>query len=179
MESFLPSIDFVYRLFEVESNTTFYIGRSIDMHRRLGEHRLGALHYIEGDEDVYQYASALNSLKIKWGMEVIDNCETKTEHYEDFYINKYRMAGEPIQNMKAGDDGPWMGRSYKTPGEFLQKRTETIAAIAERARLLKLAKKNRIKREDDYSRTLYSFEKPEEKFMSPALKCIMEKRKSR
>ena len=116
-------MDFIYRLYEIESNKTFYIGRTIEPYRRLLEHKCGMRNYEEGDELKYQYASTLDELKLEWDMEVIQECGDDTKHFEDYYINKYRMAGEPIMNMKAGDDGPWMGREYSNPESFVAMRT--------------------------------------------------------
>ena len=54
-------IDFIYSLVETESKIKWYIGRTEDPKRRIGEHRYGARHYKPGDEWKYEYASTLDA----------------------------------------------------------------------------------------------------------------------
>ena len=165
-------IDYIYRLYEVETNKTFYIGRTIDISRRFSEHKLGAKHYKLGDEDKYMYASALNALNLEWSIEVIYECGPDTEFYEDYFVNKFKLAGEPIMNMKAGDLEVWNGREYASPSDYVKAR--------EIAQNLAKNKPQRIKstlsKPCDPDRMLFVGEKISEKFVSPAMKSILLRR---
>jgi hypothetical protein len=123
----MENTDYIYALTYIEDGARiiFYIGRTIDPHRRLGEHRLGSRHYKDGDEWKYQYASTLDSLNIPWEMEILMECGPGTEFYEDYFINLHR--NEPLQNMKKGDDEPWMGRDYSGPSDFIKYRKAVVA----------------------------------------------------
>jgi hypothetical protein len=161
-------IDYIYALYEVESKTKFYIGRTIDPHRRLNEHRLGSKHYKDGDEAKYLYANCLDALGIQWDMEILCECGPDTEDYEDFYVNKFRH--EPLQNMRAGDSEPWMGRDYPNPEEFvLAKKRYLDRQKFKQPRERKVVETNP-------EETLYSFEKPAERFMSPVMREVLAKR---
>lgn len=157
-------IDYIYALRETVSGEKFYIGRTIDPKRRIGEHRLGSRNYKQGDEDKYAYANALDRLGIDWGMEVLMECGLDTEFYEDFFINKHRS--EPLQNMRAGDTEPWMGRDYRNPEEFLKSKKYHLNKIK--------TKQPRVQRETicDPDRMIFSFENPNNKFESPAIKWL-------
>jgi hypothetical protein len=170
--------DFIYCLKEVADNTIFYVGRTIDPHRRMLEHRLGAKHYKPFDEDKYYYASALDKLCREWSMQIVQECGEGTENFEDYWINKFRMEGHPLQNMRAGDDEAWNGRNYANPGEFIEARTKAILTTTKLKEAAKLAEKMRIKVDNDplSERVLYSFEKPHEKFISPAMKEMLARR---
>lgn len=164
-------IHYIYALYESNSKTKFYVGRTEDPKRRLSEHRSGAKNYKDGDEDKYLYASQLNALGIEWDMEILANCDETTKHYEDFYVNKYRH--EPLQNMRSGDSEPWMGTDYRTPQEFLQARLTCVNKAKFKAARVK------IKHDTDPDKTLWSFEKPEKRFMSPAFEELAKKLKKR
>jgi len=111
------TVDFIYALYEVQSKTKFYIGRTIHPEQRIKEHRYGARVYKDGDELKYRYANALDSLGIEWDMEVLMECGPDTEFYEDYFVNFYRH--EPLQNMKQGDSEPYMGKDYISPKDFV------------------------------------------------------------
>lgn len=164
-------IHYIYALYETDSKTKFYVGRTEDPKRRLGEHRYGAKSYKDGDENKYLYASQLDALKIKWDMEILADCDETTTHYEDYFVNLYRK--EPLQNMKAGDREPWMGIDYRTPQEFLQARQTHLNKAKFKAARVK------IKRDTDPDKTLWSFEKPEKRFMSPAFEELAKNLKRR
>ena len=161
--------DYIYCLFEVDTGTKFYIGRTIDPHRRLNEHRLGSKNYQKGDELKYQYANALDQLGSKWDMEILMECGPGTDFYEDFFINKYRH--EPLQNMRAGDSEPWMGRDYTSPEEFVQ--TRSLAIEMEKLRTKEV--KPKVQRESNPDQMIFSFEKPQEKFVAPAFRELAKK----
>ena len=161
--------DYIYCLFEVDTGTKFYIGRTIDPHRRLNEHRLGSKNYQKGDELKYQYANALDQLGIKWDMAILMECGPNTDFYEDFFVNKYRH--EPLQNMRAGDSEPWMGRDYTNLEEFVAARTAAIELEKTRT---KEPKEKRTK-ESNPEETLFSFQKPHEKFTAPAFETLAKK----
>lgn len=161
-------IDYIYCLFEVDSDAIFYVGRTIHPQQRLKEHQYGARIYKEGDEDKYCYAHALDAIGIKWDLRVVQECGEGTEFFEDYYVNLFRMHGEPIQNMKAGDDQPWMGRSYASPEDFVAKRTKCVERMNQKVERVKKEKRN------DQERTLFTGEKVEDRFMSPWMKQMMQ-----
>jgi len=161
-------VDYIYCLYEVETLTKFYIGRTIDPTRRLSEHRNGSKNYQKGDELKYEYAHALDELNIEWDMEILMECGPDTDYYEDFFVNKYRH--EPLQNMRAGDSEPWMGLDYVSPKDFVKARQKCL----EQKKYKPITQK--IARETDPEQTLFSFEKPTERFMSPAMREILAKR---
>lgn len=161
-------IDYIYALVETESKVKFYIGRTEDPKRRIKEHRYGSRTYKEGDEDKYLYASQLDALGIKWEMVILMECGPDTEFYEDYFVNLYR--NEPLQNMRAGDSEPWMGRDYRNPDEFLQEKKRIIEAAK-----IKVPKVKKVY-DSDPARTLFIGEKPEQKFISPAMKAILARR---
>lgn len=167
-------IDYIYALIELPSRTKFYIGRTIDPKRRIGEHRSGARNYKDGDELKYLYASSLNAMGIEWEMEILDECSTETEFYEDYYINKYRS--EPLQNMRSGDTEPWMGRDYSSPTEFLLRREKIIEEELHKKKIAKIRQKNR-SNSSDAERTLFAGEDPNKRFVSPAYEAILKRRK--
>lgn len=161
--------DYIYCLYEIATGTKFYIGRTIDPARRLREHRIGSKNYKKGDEDKYQYANALDSMGIEWNMEILMECGPDTEFYEDFFVNLYRH--EPLQNMRAGDSEPWMGRDYRNPEELLAAKKQCLEEIKN--------KEKRVKKhvDADPERMIFSFEDPHKKFMSPAYRKLAEKRR--
>jgi hypothetical protein len=158
-------IDWIYALVETNTGIRWYVGRTIDMERRMYEHRLGAKNYKEGDEHKYLYAHMLDCCNEPWHMEILMVCGPGTEYFEDYFVNKLKLEGEPLQNMKAGDSELWMGRNYSSPEEFVKTRERMIEA-----------EKNKVKREKVYkptdtNATLYSFENPNKKFESPWMKA--------
>lgn len=163
-------IDYIYALVETETKRKFYIGRTIDPKRRIAEHRLGAKNYNPGDEDKYQYANCLDQLGVKWDMEIIMECGPETDGYEDFFINKFR--DEPLQNMRAGDDEPWQGRDYRNPEEYLEEKKRVIEE-----RNAPKPVKEKVHREADPDKMIFSFEKPNDKFMSPWMRERLQKSK--
>ena len=173
--------DYIYKLYETKTGTVFYIGRTIDPRRRYMEHKLGALNYKIGDEDKYMYASALDAAGINWDLEVIHECGPGSKDFEDYFVNKYRNSGSPIMNMRAGDDGPWIGRDYKTPEEFVAAKADGLLTIKKARQAAKLAEKARIKRstiDNDplAKRVLFVGEDYKKKFISPALQAIFDRR---
>ena len=139
---------------------------------RLKEHKNASKNYKAGDEDKYRYSSALDALGIEWTLEVLHTLEY-TDSYnhddtEDFYVNKYR--DHPLMNMRAGNHEPWFGVSYPN----------VEAMVAARKRYLDRLKfkepKVKVKTESDVDKMLYSFEKPHERFVSPAFKALKKRR---
>lgn len=164
----------IYALIESKSRTKFYIGQTFrDPAARLSEHRYGTKNCNAQSEDKYKYASALDALGIEWEMIVLAEIEAENDAYsyddvEDYYVNLYRS--EPLQNMRAGNQEPWFGVDYKD--------VESMLSAKKRYLDRKNFKEPKVKKEifTDPEKTLYSFEKPEERFMSPAMREILAKR---
>jgi hypothetical protein len=161
------TVDFIYALYEVQSKTKFYIGRSENPKRRLSEHRYGSKTYKPGDEWKYEYASTLDAAGIKWDMEILMECGPDTEFYEDYFVNLYR--NEPLQNMVAGQSEPYMGRDYKSPADF-------VVAKELHLKQAKIKAVRAPKKIDKFVEPLYNHEKPSERFMSPAMRQILQRR---
>lgn len=166
-------IDYIYCLYEVETKTKFYIGRTIDPHRRLYEHRLGSKNYRPGDEDKYQYAQALDALGIEWDLQILAECKENTDGYEDFYVNKFRH--EPLQNMRAGDSEPWMGRDYSTPEELLAAKQHYL----EQAKIKPVKEKRVVESDPDKMLFAMDFDQPHKKFVAPAFERLQKDRHNR
>lgn len=164
-------IDYIYKLVETNTGVAFYVGRTEDMKRRIGEHRYGARTYKDGDELKYLYAHNLDKCSEPWHMELLQECGPDTEHYEDFWVNKLLLDGEPLQNMKAGDSEPWMGREYKSPEEFVRVRERIIKEERERVKKAKTVKPKELTGNMDPATMLFEFEKPSDKFISPWMKA--------
>lgn len=162
-------LDNIYCLcyYENYDRVIFYIGRTIDMSRRIYEHRLATKNYKKGDEWCYEFASTLEQCGIKWDMELIMQCGPDTEFYEEFFRAKYKNEGHPIQNMKIGDLEVWQGRTYSTPSGY--RAAKLRAQEAAKTHII------RIKKETDPEKTLYVGEKPNERFMSPWMKDRLKK----
>lgn len=167
--------DYIYALKETQSNTVFYIGRTIAPFRREMEHRYGAKIYKAGDELKYLYASTLDALNIDWHLEIIYECDEGCEFYEDYFINLYRES--PLQNMKKGDTEPWMGRDYSSPEEFVKTREKIIKEQTEKAKEKKLVTS---KKRDNSSveKTIFIGDvRNMNKKVSPGLQSILDRRK--
>ena len=162
----------IYALIESESRTKFYIGQTYrDPAVRLSEHRYGAKTCNELSEDKYKYAAALDSLGIAWEMVILATIEAEKDAYsqddtEDFYICKYRK--EPLQNMRSGCDEPWMQTSYLDIESMLKAKQRHLDRVK--------FKQPKVKRESDVDKILFSFEKPHERFISPAFKALKKRR---
>ena len=164
------SMNTIYALIESQSGTKFYIGQTYrDPAVRLSEHRYGAKTCNELSEDKYKYAAALDALGIAWEMVILATIEAEKDAYsqddtEDFYICKYRK--EPLQNMRAGWDEPWMQTSYLDIESMLKAKQRHL----DRAKF----KQPKVKRESDVDKILFSFEKPT-KFTAPAFERLAKK----
>lgn len=161
--------DYIYVLIDTSIDQYFYVGRSEDPKRRLQEHQYGARTYEEGDELKYFYASTLDSLGIPWEMKIVMECGPDTKHFEDYFVNKYRLEGHPLQNMKAGDDGPWMGRHYKSPEEFVEARKRSLQK-PKVSRPIKAVRRN-----IDVDRTRF-IDEVNKKSVSSGLQAIIDRR---
>lgn len=159
--------DYIYALIEVESKTKWYIGRTENPARRIKEHRYGAKIYKEGDELKYQYANALDRAGIEWDMLIVMECGPDTEFYEDYFVNLFRDS--PLQNMRAGESEPWMGKDYSSPEAFVKEREQCL-------KKLKAPKIINLKRATNSERTRFFGDYGKEK-LSPALQEMMDKRK--
>lgn len=91
--------EYIYALV-VEENTQFYIGRTNNLARRLGEHQRLSRY---GHEEKYVCIRALDCMNVQWRMEIIAVLEDMCEHYEDYYIYQALLDDQPLMNMKAGD----------------------------------------------------------------------------
>lgn len=156
----------IYALVEVDTGTKFYIGQTHrEPHIRLSEHRYGARVCNDSSENKYKYASALDYCGTLWDMVILTQIETEKDTYsmedtEDFYVCKYR--DQPLQNMCAGWGQPWMNATYDSIDEML--------AAKEKYLLQQKHKEARVKKQQqfDADKMLFSFEKPQEKFVSAA-----------
>ena len=158
----------IYALVESISRTMFYVGQTQrDPTVRLAEHRYHTRTYKDGDENKYLYASQLNALCIEWEMIILAEIEAEKDAYshddvEDYYVNLYRR--EPLQNMRAGNQEPWFGTDYKDVGAMLAAKKRYL----DRLRF----KQPKVKKESDVTKTLFSFEKPNERFVSPGFEAL-------
>ena len=104
-----PEIHFIYALTTIfdSRRVVFYIGRTIDTKRRLGEHRRDAK---TGPEDKYKYIRMiLEPQGIEWSMEILHeitndqiDADVTLDDYEDYEIVRHHHLGHPLQNMRAG-----------------------------------------------------------------------------
>lgn len=156
--------DYIYALYyELDGKRDyFYVGRSIDIDRRMGEHLREAK--AGHTEDSREFIRNLLAVGIMFDHEILAVVTTEDEHYEDFYCWQMMGRGYKLTNMKQGDaekraEEAIRGNKYSGPKEFLEAR----AAELEKEKI-KIAK---VKRDTDLERTLYSFEDPQKKWVSP------------
>lgn len=183
-------INYIYALYSINSGEReyFYCGRSIHPAIRLKEH-----HYAKktGHESKYQFIRALEGCGISWDMEILATVTATDKKFEDYYVWDLLCKGYPLQNQKQGDAAQQAeedaaervmrgsNTTYNTPKAFLDARAREIAEAAARAATARLnAKVARADGPSNPYETLFSFEKPQERFMSPAMKAMLEKRKS-
>ena len=169
-----PVADFIYALYyELDGRIDyFYVGRSIDPQRRHREHILDAKS--GATQDSREFIRNLTAVGIDFDHEILAEITSTDDKYEAYYVWEKRRQGYTLTNMREGDaeqialeieaEGALEGEI--TPYNFLQKRAEGIAAIEAKREAVKLAKKQRTKRDSDPERTLFSFEKPETRFVS-------------
>lgn len=165
--------DYVYALFYVLDGQKdyFYVGRSIDPERRMTEHRYEAR--TGGMELSRQFIRDLWAVGLDFDHEVLYVTTEDTEFVEDYWINKLKLDGYELTNMKAGDSEPWMGRNYNSVEDFLHTRERMVAEIE----AAKNAPKVKIYRPTDVARSLYAADcmQPDKKFISPWMQERMQK----
>jgi hypothetical protein len=179
--------DFIYGLYSNlgEGEFCFYIGRTNNMHRRLGEHKRDSK---TGTEFKYQMIRSLDGAEMPWNMKQLAVITTADEKYEDWYIYEALLDGQPLTNQKAGDArkaAEWdaMQRMrgsktrYSSASEFLTARQREIAEARARAQAAKLAQRHK--------KPLTGFDTENTRFVddlrnekiSPALQAILNRRK--
>ena len=88
-----------YHIYELLYNDVpFYIGRTIDPHRRKLEH-IRASKDINNKELKYQFIREINS----WEMKIIATYTDSLHNYEDYHIYQALLKGHTLTNMRAGD----------------------------------------------------------------------------
>jgi len=128
--------DKIYALYYeyAEQRHYFYVGRTNDPARRLGEHRRNVKNS-KHREDVYQFIRERcepNGIPV-WDMEVMVIEETaRPEDNEDFWVVLMIRAGHELKNMKHGDlhrialtimAGKRLDLDFTTVDEFIDFRT--------------------------------------------------------
>ena len=162
----------IYALVDTSTNLYFYVGQTTrDPQVRFAEHQYGAKTYKKGDENKYLYASLLDACGVVWTFTVLAQIETEKDAYnhddvEDYYVNQYRH--HPLQNMRGGNSEPWFGTDYNSVQEMVDARTGYLHMRKWREELDK--KTSKVKKQAIFNaeKMLYSFEKPQEKFISDA-----------
>jgi hypothetical protein len=175
------SVDYIYMLCN-EQGLPFYVGRTNDPARRLGEHRRDSR---TGHELKYQHIRSLEAAGQDWNMEILQECGADTEHYEDFWVYTLIREGYNLTNMKMGDsvraaeqaavrEMLGQGRTFNTPQEFLAERERVIlaqAALKRNQALIQKVRKESTADSIDESRMLFDWERPEQKFVSPWMRA--------
>ncbi len=175
----MKEIDYIYSLC-IKGGLPFYVGRTNDLARRMGEHRRAAA---AGDtETKYQVIRDILAGGDEWEYVVLAEVDSDEQPYEDFWVYTLLCEGYPLANMKAGDArkqaeedamGAMRGRGerFSEPKAFLDARAREIAEAKARAATAKLAGRVGAQKPlDDGLSTLFSFEKPQDRFMSPWMK---------
>lgn len=168
--------EYIYALHLKDQNSYFYIGRSNNLLRRMGEHKNNAA--AGHTETKYQVIREIVAAGEEWSYTVLAEVTEEDEDFEDYYVYKALCEGHPLANMKAGDAraqaqeaamGTMRGRGerYGDPKTFLDAREREVKEAAARAATARLNAKTKRLDASDPARTLFSFEKPEEKFISP------------
>lgn len=165
-------VDYIYALFYIFDGKKyyFYVGRSIDPDRRMLQHRNDAKN--NHTEDSREFIRDLWTVGLDFDHEILHTTTEEVLHVEDYFVNKLRLEGFELTNMKAGDSEPWMGRNYSSPEAFLKARERAIEKRRSKAPVV------RAKPKEQPGETLFVGENPNKKFMSPAMKAILA-RKSR
>jgi hypothetical protein len=176
----------------------FYVGRTIDMTRRLNEHKYSSK---KGTECKYQKIRELESLGHLWEMIPLTTVKAEEKNYEDFWVYTLICAGYQLTNMRAGDsvragdtlqlaDKTAMlvmrgnNLSYENAEQFLSAREQLKAEQAaqrkaERLREKTLRQENQEdKHKHEVGESIFVGEDPNKKFISSGLKSILERKKT-
>ncbi len=176
--------EYIYFL-GIKGGVPFYVGRTVDMKDRLAGHKSSSK---TGTEAKYQFIRQLEQDGQEWEMVLLAEINSTDDKYEDFWV--YLLAQEyTLTNMRAGDSMKQAERDametmrgrrevFNDAPSFLAAREREIKEAKARAAADKLnAKMKKTLQVSDPERTLFSFEKPHEKFVSPAMKEMMNRRK--
>lgn len=122
-------IDYIYALFYIQDGKKdyFYVGRSEDIKRRMGEHRSNAK--AGHTEDSREFIRNLWTVGLDFDHEILATITTDLEDYEDFWVWKLTREGYQLTNMKQGDSVRQAENSIvscNTPEEFLRLRKENL-----------------------------------------------------
>lgn len=172
--------DVIYCLAEI-GGKPFYVGRSVDWHKRWHQHILTAR---VGTEAKYQHIRKLWAAGSDFEMIVLD--EHPGERYEKYY--HYLLGCEyDLTNMRIGDYRAAeqaagrriraTGVDFSSPAEFL----DVLDREMEEEKARKKAQKTQDKIRktcdvNDTERTLFAGESLQERFMSPAFRRIRDKK---
>lgn len=166
-------VDYIYALFFTldDKKDYFYVGRSENPTRRMKEHRSNSKS--GATEDSREFIRNLWTVGLDFDHEILATITSDQQNYEDFYVWDLARQGYQLTNMKQGDSIRQAEENIGfcfTPEEFLQKRAEAIQQA--------IPKEVKAKRESvcDPNKVLYSFEKPERRFVAPAMREMIARR---
>jgi len=165
----------------------FYVGRSRNLERRMKQHLWDS---VRGDTATSrQFIRDLLAAGLTFDHEVLAEVTASDQHYEQYYTYVKLCEGYKLTNMRNGDarqaaydDASDVmrerGERYNSPREFLDARERVVAEAKARAKTAKFnAKKDPIA--SDPEQVLYSFEKPHQRFTSPAFEALAKKSRRR
>lgn len=144
-------MDTIYALC-VKGGEPFYVGRTNDKKRRLGEHKRD---WKTGTEAKYQFIRDLESKSIEWEMIPLTEVGPDCKHYEDFWVYTLILEGYELTNMKAGDslasaerdamlEMRGRGQRFKDAQSFLTEREREIKEAEARKRLQNCVERSKV-----------------------------------
>ncbi|MDP4299946.1 GIY-YIG nuclease family protein [Leptothrix discophora] len=172
--------EYIYALYDVRTGDYFYVGRTNDLTRRMGEHLRNAR--AGHTEHKYQKIRQIEDAASLFDYELLDTIVDVSQPYEEFWVYQLLCEGCDLTNMKAGDakqaaeadamrSMQGRGARYSDAATFLdarQREVEEAAARAATARLHARAKRQERAEEDwDPMRVLFDYERVDQKFVSP------------
>lgn len=173
--------EYIYALC-LKGGDPFYVGRTNDLKRRMGEHKNAAAN--GHTETKYQIIRSILAGGDEWDYFVLAEIKDVTDPYEDFWVYTLLMDGYMLANMKAGDavqqaknDAMQSMRarkaSYSSAKEFLGALEQERAEQAARAATARFnAKKTKVADDICPALTLFDYEKLTERFVSPAFRDL-------
>jgi len=93
----------VYAFYYLEqgSKRYFYVGRSIDVLRRMGEHEY---HKRRGHEDKYEFIREIEAKGIDWSYDILQTCSDQEylADAEQWHVIRLTREGHDLKNMRHG-----------------------------------------------------------------------------